>query len=173
MLLGQRSTVQSSTSGLIKVEPDSLEKGFRERCSRCVLEWGRDRLGKCTAARVPLGFCSSFTSRGRWQIPLWAGRSCWMRRSISTALMGPERAPAESRGCVRICEVALARSWEQKCSSVPSVSVLAGCPWAVLLPSKTSAPCSATVLQAAEEPCLPCVKFVRRSSRTFGWGFTN
>lgn len=48
--------MQSSKSGLIKVQPDSLGKGFRERCLRCVLVCGRDRSGKCTAARVPFGF---------------------------------------------------------------------------------------------------------------------
>lgn len=42
--------------------------------------------------------------------------------------LGPERAPAATRGCVQSCEVGLPRSWEQKCSSAPSVSVLAGCP---------------------------------------------
>lgn len=64
--------------------------------------WGRVRLGKCTAARVPLGFCSSLTCRGRGQIPVWAasGRSCCMRRSQRCA-DGPERAAAAEglRGC--------------------------------------------------------------------------
>lgn len=81
-----------------------------------------------------------------------SGRSSWMRRWSSTALMGLGELQCRA-------ELGSSSAWAGRVPHSPK-------PRPVLLNSKTSAPCSATALEAAEESCLPCVMFVRRGSRT-------
>lgn len=161
---GQRSTMQSSISGLIKVQPDSLKKGFRERCSiMCLcggeLDWVNAQQHKQYSGFAP----HSPPVAGDRSLP---GQLQWEAAERGDPAALHWWGPSELR-------------WhcEQKCSSAPSVSVLAGCP-AYRSPGQGSLWENISTLQCNSTLSCRRVMFslcevCQEGLQDTGWGITN